>query len=311
LTPPWLEKSIEHLNAALSASRLPHALMIHEAPGAGGEWLAHWLAAKVLGSREGVQHPDLVVIQPVEDSKQIRIEQVRELSDELSLTSHQGGYKVGILSPADTLNRFAANALLKTLEEPSARTLLVLVLTQPSRLPATILSRCQRLTIQAPSRAQSVAWLEAHHQGEAKVDWNTVLDVVGDAPLLAAKVDAGAVAQFGIEVRRALDEAVAGHLDPVATAERWSKSEPALRLACFETWVTDRIRKHGLSMEMRSGAHLSSTQEVLNIRDLFGLLDGVRGLKSTLDTPINRSLALESLLRRLQPRRASGVARPR
>ncbi len=86
----------------------------------------------------------------VEESRQIRIEQVRELADELALTSHQGGYKVGILTPADALNRFAANALLKTLEEPPARTLLILVATQPSRLPATILSRCQRLRVRAP-----------------------------------------------------------------------------------------------------------------------------------------------------------------
>jgi len=61
-----------------------------------------------------------VRIHPVDESKQIRIEQIRDLGEELSLTSHQGGYKVGVISPADVLNRFAANALLKTLEGAAA-----------------------------------------------------------------------------------------------------------------------------------------------------------------------------------------------
>src|SRR2546430_17125131 len=68
------------------------------------------------------QHPDLAWVRTAEDSQQIRIEQVRDLAADLALTSHAGGYKVGILTPAEALNRFAANALLKTLEEPPART---------------------------------------------------------------------------------------------------------------------------------------------------------------------------------------------
>src|SRR2546423_10129279 len=182
------------LAAAHTAGRLPEALLLHEAHGAGGDWLARWVARLVLceraagapcGSCAGCrrviagQHPDLLMLQPTEDSQQIRIEQVRELAQELALTSHQGGYKVGILSPAEALNRFAANALLKTLEEPPARTLLVLVTTQPSRLPATVLSRCQRLRVRAPARAEAVAWLTALRGAG---DWSAALDALGEAP---------------------------------------------------------------------------------------------------------------------------------
>ena len=145
------------------------------------------------------QHPDLIALRLIEESQQIRIEQVRELCEELSLTSHQGGYKVGVISPADTLNRFAANALLKTLEEPPPRTLLVLVATQPSRLPATILSRCQRIGLRAPAREEAVAWLQAT-QGAG--DWDAVLDMLGEAPMLAAGVDPKAVVQTGQETGR-------------------------------------------------------------------------------------------------------------
>jgi hypothetical protein len=90
-----------------------------------------------------------------------------------------------------------------------------------------------------------------------------------------------------------------GAADPAATAERWSRSEPGLRLACFENWLTDRIRN-------QAGAHLPRPASVNNIRTLFELVDGVRELKFLLDTPINRSLAFEGLLRRLRLVHSSG-----
>jgi len=297
---PWLDKAIAALRAAFEADRMPHALLIHEAPGSGGEWLANWTARLLLGTDKD-QHPDWISVRPIDDSRQIRIEQIRELGQELSLTSHQGGYKVGVISPADVLNRFAANALLKTLEEPSPRTVLILVVTQPSRLPATILSRCQRFGISAPERSQAVAWLEATR---GKGDWNAVLDIVGEAPMLAAEADAEAVVQVGTEVRRGLEEAAAGTADPVATAERWARAELPLRLRCFENWLTERIRGQTASpaflTEVGAVTYLQRPQTVLNIRELFELLDGVRDLKSALDTPINRGLALETLFRRLK-----------
>jgi DNA polymerase-3 subunit delta' len=236
---------------------------------------------------------------PIEESKQLRIEQVRGLAEELSLTSHGGGYKVGILSPADSLNRFAANAMLKTLEEPPARTLLILVAVQPSRLPATILSRCQRLRVRAPTRAEAIEWLQERGSG----DWNGVLDVLGEAPFLAANADPKAIPALGHETRRTLDEIASGAGDPVSTAERWSRSEPALRLRCFENWLTDRIYRDfapgAHSVQKGTAAHLSAPASIPKIRGLFELTDAVRDLRFLIDEPINRSLALEMLLRRL------------
>jgi len=305
MTPKWLAPAIASLNAARKAGRLPHALLIHDTAGGGGDWLANWAASvamclspdeapcgKCLGCVRVAnnQHPDLIRVVPTEDSKQLRIEQVRELAQELSLTSHQGGYKVGILSPADSMNRFAANALLKTLEEPPSRTLLILVASQPSRLPATILSRCQKLKVRAPTRAESLEWLRATHgAGQGVEDWDGVLDVIGDAPFAAADVDPKAIPALGTETRRTLEEMEAGTGDPVSTAERWHRSDTALRLRCFETWLTDRIERQPAPTP--------------RARALFELVDGVRELRSTLDVPINRSLAIELLFRRLAAQR--------
>jgi DNA polymerase-3 subunit delta' len=303
------------LQASLAADRVPHALLIHEAPGSGGEWLAFWIARMLLctssvqkpcgvctackNSAEG-HHADLLVVKPTEESKQIRIEQVRDLCSELALTSYQGGYKVGIFSPADSMNRFAANSLLKTLEEPAKNTLLILVASQPSRLPATIMSRCQRINIRPPKREESIAWLE---KAKGPGDWNSVLEVIGDAPLSALDMDPGAVAKLNAEVRQTLSDALAGRADPVAVAERWSRADLALRLMCIETWLTERVRGQLAlrtdSVELRPGAHLPQRETVLNIRTSYELLDRVRELKASLDSPINRSLALENVLRSL------------
>ena len=322
--PPWLAPATAVLAAARRSGRLPHALLIHEAPGAGGDWLAHWAARLALCERSGEapcgecsacrrvlawQHPDLIRVSPVEDSRQIRIEQVRDLAAELALTSHAGGYKVALLDPADSMNRFAANALLKTLEEPPPRTLLVLVASQPSRLPPTVLSRCQRLTVRAPTRAAAVAWLT---EVRGKGAWDAALETLGEAPLLLVHADPEPVAQIGDESRKALDAVAAGRADPLATAERWARSELSLRLRCFENWLTERIRRGpgpgNLMPELRAGPYLPAAATVLNIRELFGLLDEVRELRAALDAPLNRALALEALLRRVAPRDAGAAA---
>ncbi len=319
MIPSWLEPEVQRLRAAFVAGRMPHALLIHEAPGAGGEYLAYWTAQLVLCSEParapcGVcpacrhvlqrQHPDLINVTALGESAQIRIEQVRELAADLALTAHQGGYKVGIVSPADGMNRFAANALLKTLEEPPPATLLVLVSSVPSRLPATILSRCQRLRVPAPPRERAVAWLEATRGAG---DWAQVLQVLGDAPLLAAAADPAALIATAAEMRRELEEFAAGGGDAAASAERWSRDELPLRLACFENWLTDRIRAElagpAAVAELRASAH--SRAVGLTIREAFELLDAVRELRSSLDVPLNRSVALEALLRRLAARRAA------
>ncbi len=318
--PPWTAPQTAALSQAFRADRLPHALLIHEAPGAGGEWLAGWIAQLVLCQERAEapcgrctacrrvaarQHPDLNWVGLEEESREIKIDQVRDLAADLALKSHGGGYKVGIISPADALNRFAANALLKTLEEPPGTTLLVLVATQPSRLPPTVRSRCQRLRIRAPQRAESLKWLVA---AKGPGEWAAALDALGEAPMLLAQGDAAELAEIGADSHRTLEALSAGSADPVATAERWARAQPALRLVCFENWLTERIRRaqgdRSQLTEVRSAPYLSGGNTFLNIRQLFGLVDGVREMRATLDAPLNKGMALEVLFRQLKPAQA-------
>ena len=294
----WLRPAREQLLACVQQDRVAHALLIQDAPGAGGTQLALWLAQQLLQATDVEHHPDFTRIGLLEESKQIRVEQVRELAAHLALASHQGGFKVALIDPADALNWNAANALLKTLEEPPPRTVLILVAQQPSRLPATVLSRCQRIRIRAPEREPALEWLKTFI-GEGP--WDAVLDVIGNAPLLAAALDPRAVLQIRDETLSGLADLTARRADAAQLADAWNRTELPLRLACFETWLTERIRRSlgvgTYSVEMRDGTHPGRPDPGSNVPRLFDLLDQLRALRAALTTPVNRALALESLLR--------------
>ena len=136
-------------------------------------------------------HPDLQLIEPVTYDEEgnrtpadaINVERVRELIEFSQLSPHRQRAKVGLIAPAEAMNAAAANALLKTLEEPPAGTFLLLVSHQPARLPPTIVSRCRRLPAPEPDRAAAAAWLAQNGIGNA--DPELVLAQAGGAPLFA------------------------------------------------------------------------------------------------------------------------------
>jgi DNA polymerase III subunit delta' len=202
--PPWLSAAASAMLA--QRERWPHALLITGAQGTGKRLLALHLARALLCEApradggacetcagctwvERRTHPDLRLIEPVtydDDGNTvatdaITVEPIRELIDFAMLSSHRGGAKVAVIAPADALNAAAANALLKTLEEPSPGTFIVLVSSQPARLPATITSRCRRLTVPLPEIAAAAAWLAHENVTSAEL----VLAQAGGAPLRA------------------------------------------------------------------------------------------------------------------------------
>jgi DNA polymerase-3 subunit delta' len=231
------------------------------------------------------------------DAQQIKVDQIRELCDSLSLTGYSSQASAAIIDPATALNANAANALLKTLEEPRTGVLLVLVAGAAARLPATVISRCQRLRIQLPGRADCLAWLRRH--GGAG-DWEAVLDVLGNAPLRALAVAPAELRRVRDETHGALEQARLGHLDVAATAERWVRDAFDLRLSCAENWVTQRIvgqiGSPSYVTKVHTGAHLPAGDSSMNIRGLFRLADQLRELAYLATTSINKSLALEHVL---------------
>jgi DNA polymerase-3 subunit delta' len=312
-TLPWLDAPFQSVLAAAAAGRLSQGLLVHDAPGAGGIRLVKRIAQLILCSGEtpacGVcsacrrvesgEHPDLLRVEPKEESKlqQITVDDVRDACEQLVMTSYEGRGSVAVISPADALNHNAANALLKTLEEPRPRLHILLVTTRPSSLPATILSRCQRLRIAPPPREQVLAWLQAQRPS---ADWPAALDAVGGAALEALDGDPTRLRELRDDTWRALQEALKGSLDVVRTADAWSKEALRLRLNCIETYLTRRVLQGpelaGHSAKMRPGAHLSGPDLDINMATALGLLDGVKEIRQQATTTLNKALAVERLL---------------
>ena len=303
--PSWFDPALAEVRAAIAGDRLVHGLLIHEDPGAGGLQLARWIAQTVNCSDKSRapcgdcqpcrwiaadQHPDVTRLSPEGDSTQIVIQSVRDLAADLALTSHGRGYKVAIVAPVDAMNHFAANALLKTLEEPPARTLLLLVTSQPSRLLPTLRSRCSRLRLAGPTHTAAAQYLES---ARGAGPWAEALAATGAGPFELLDADPAAIAQLHRDTLATLRDIGSGNLQPPAIADRWAKGELGIRLSCLESWVTERILESG---SIRDVTHLSSQGLPPNICRLFELSDAVRDMRKLSHTSINKTMAVEALL---------------
>lgn len=307
---PWLAAARARLSGAQAAGRLPHAILLKGPAGIGKAALAEWLARAVLCDvpasapcgtcascllHAAGNHPDLRHVEPEPGKKQISVEAVRALIQDLALTGYRGGRRVGIVAPADALNVAGANAFLKTLEEPGPGTLLLLVASRTDRLPATIVSRCQQVAIPGPGRAAALHWLA----GRGEEDWAGLLSLVGEAPLAAlalAGAGAGGVPADMAALAAALGR---GPVDLVAAAEVCSKEHPELRLSWIERWAMSLA--YAASGSALPGAPapgpLPRAGDRRHIEDLFRLIDATRRARGLLSGSVNAHLLFEGVLR--------------
>ena len=239
--PPWLHAAQAELRGAVEQDRLPHALLISGAVGVGKHWLGDWLIGllhcrRPAGGRSCGQcetcrqhqagsHPDLLKLEPEEAGKDIRIDAVRDACFELALTSRYSGYRVLVIQPADAMNWYSANALLKTLEEPPPNALLVLLTERPNALPATVRSRCRKIRLGTPPTASALAWLSQATGASETRARAALADCLGaPRPALAllqgaakAGADTAAATPVG-PLREALEAFLANRMEPVETA---------------------------------------------------------------------------------------------
>lgn len=162
------------LQSAHAHHRLAHAYLITGPVGSGKRALANRLCELLLGEKvAALQHSDIHVIEPESKSRRILIEQMRELERNLHMRSLLGGAKIGVIVDADRLQPNAANAFLKTLEEPPGQSSLLLLSSLPDQLLETILSRCLEIPLRlvearepTPLQAKLLAALQAHARQE-------------------------------------------------------------------------------------------------------------------------------------------------
>lgn len=300
---PWLQSQLNTLNSRLVTSSLHHALLLKGIKGIGKLSFAEKLAVNLL-CNENVEgnacgqcqscklmvassHPDFHV---VESDKQIGVDLIREAIQKLLGKAQLSGNKVLIIKAADTLTESAANGLLKTLEEPTQYTYILMVSDNADRLLPTILSRCEKVNLQAPNAQQCIAWLA--EQGIQQVD-PAFLRFYSHAPLTLAteltKQDELTLPEF----IQGLNDLQSKKISPIDAAVKWqdtcgqiigwlqhililqlkcnSKNETAL-LACMKVCLAANktIRNPGVNksllltglLEPFCGKHIIRTEDL-------------------------------------------------
>jgi DNA polymerase-3 subunit delta' len=320
---PWHEAPLRALLAR--REQLPHALLVTGARGIGKTEFAHALGASVLCEQpreagacgecaschwfsQG-NHPDYREIVPeiaeeeaddaeaprAEKAKSllIKIDQIRAVADFIALTTHRAGYRVLVVRPADTLHPAAANALLKTLEEPPPHTLIVLVTDQPARLLPTIRSRCRHLALAMPERAVAVAWLRAQSVENPEV----ALANAGGAPLLARELADPAEADFRKRLVAELARANGANVLHFAVAVDRARLERFV--FWMQTWVHDLLRRRlggSIRHHPDQAQAIAARAQAASVDALLDLDRELAEARRLVTHPLNARLVAEHLL---------------
>lgn len=319
---PWQQETWQRL-VGLRA-RLPHAILLKGPQGTGKLDLSMNFARAVLCEQpradgtacndcpschwfDQESHPDFRLLQPEalaqtetesgkKPARQITVDQVRALSDFSNLSSHRGGYRVVLVYPAEAMNLNAANALLKTLEEPQGKMLFILVSHKPQHLLPTILSRCLALPVALPTAQASLAWLEQ----QGVVAPATVLAQAGFAPLLAKQLaEESANAEEYELVLHALKQPA--QFDEFTLAEQLKsrRVEPVKVIQWLQQWCYD-LGSARLAQQVRyHPEYIDTLKSIANGLNLFDLLQFQKDLsvaKREAYHPLEPRLLFESLL---------------
>jgi DNA polymerase III subunit delta' len=256
---PWHSAVLAEVLAG--ADRMPHAWLLTGTRGIGKTRFASMLANSLVCESPGPDriacgscdacgwygagnHPDVRLLEPLTDdqgktSKEIRIDQVRALAEFVNVAGHRGARRVIRIDPADALNTPAANALLKTLEEPGEGVVFLLVANRCDSIAPTIRSRCRVLQLDSPTMRQAAAWLRAE-TGCADAEASEWLAMAGGSPLAAAAFAEPAQAT----AYRAVLEAIGRLPDTpaVAVADALQDREARQWLPVLQRWVIDLMR---------------------------------------------------------------------
>ena len=263
----WHKPAYQQLASRVqSAQGLPHALLFKGAAGIGKRAFSGALAKGLLCEKptaaltacgacaachwlETDNHPDYRLLQPeaaeadAEDAepsdkndkkkkRDISIAQVRALAEFIYVSAHRGGAKVVVIQPAEAMNANAANALLKSLEEPPPATYFLLVSDRPQMLPATIRSRCRQMALPPPTAAEAAAWLTQNGAAHAAL----ALAQAGGAPLLAAELDRD---EYWADRKQFFDGLSSRTLDPLLLAEKFATHPVPQLVHWLQRWSYD------------------------------------------------------------------------
>ena len=324
---PWQTDLWGRLLAARSA--LPHAILLQGRAGIGKFALARAFAQTLLCEQTSDRgacgvcpacvwfgqggHPDFRLLEPAslsqtseeansaeseappgkKVSQKINVAQIRELADFINLTTHRNGMRIVLIHPAEAMNVQAANALLKTLEEPSAHSLIILLSHQPQQLLATIRSRCQKIDVTMPSKEMATAWLR--EQGVA--DAELCLAQVGYAPLRALSLNDP---DYQARRKAFLDQLRRPQaMDVVTLAESSLKLDLAEVISWLQKWVYDLLSAKlsgTIRYQLDYQPDLHALAKHVKLSVLLAYQRELMAAQRAVQHPLNMQLLLEQLL---------------
>lgn len=318
---PWLLPIWQKLIERIRQNRFPHALMLKGVSGLGKRLLADALAKRLLCMEsaevacghckscqliEAGSHSDLFVCVPEEDSKVIKVDQVRQLNDFVSQSCRISGVKVVIVDPAAALNQNSANALLKNLEEPTGRAIYLVLDHQAGNVLPTIRSRCQVVDIRPPAESVLFDWVNLHvnsTEGIA-VTRESVTDIAhlaSGAPLALLTLLQDKAHETQNEFIVTLAGVLKNKISPVDGAKAWLSLPVAKGLIWQISWL-DAIVRYQLTNDLgaikpsSAGDMFKFLAESVPAEALFALRKTVLETMAGLTSNLNESLLVENLL---------------
>jgi DNA polymerase-3 subunit delta' len=324
---PWQRLLWQGLMARVAQQRLPHAILFTGSAGIGKRHLASCLAHSLLcderredGTACGRcrsclllaagSHPDYLRLEPEEEKKGIGIDKVRSLAQFQSLKSQYSHGQVVQIQPADALNSHAANALLKTLEEPSGETTLILTTDRPMSLLPTIRSRCQRITLSAAAGPEAEEWLKNRLQHTGLYD-DSLLRMSGGSPLRALHWAENGELEWRAQRCEELQALEHDEQSAVALAQSWFEIGSERILPWFFGMVLDLLRLKQVPQATPLTNPLLQQQlhrlaDGVDLMFLQRLAERVQEWMHSMRGQVNQQLLLEELLLAWKQRRIGG-----
>ncbi|MBD3610384.1 MAG: DNA polymerase III subunit delta' [Gammaproteobacteria bacterium] len=313
---PWHMDAWNQLVERQRQSSMPHAVLLAGMSGLGKSLLADALARSLLcespnqdgtacGQCKSCQqyhagsHPDYRHVTPEEGKSVIGIEQCRQLSSFLNLTSHYGRYRVVILEPAEQLNVASANSLLKTLEEPSEGGILILVSDKPDALLPTIRSRCQQIKLLPPTHELASQWLSSHLEQGEQVD--LLLSLSANAPLKALELANEDKLSQRAELLQGLADVHSGRVNMASVAKAWSDMGIAEVVPSLQMFFADMVRLKSSNQppvlnNPDARNELQQIAEAVHWKQLYHHLDELNELARRLHSSLNPQMVMEDFL---------------
>lgn len=307
--PPWLLEDMSQLLNRSGRGRLPHALLLTGIAGIGKRAFSQCLAETLLCRKPSAKgacgecepcrqlladsHPDFRKLIPEGANAAIKVDPVRALVEWLQLTASQGSYRIALLEQADTLNRNAANSLLKTLEEPGDHAILILSATRAGALPATIRSRCQKVTLKMADQSAAIEWLGDKVDDPALA----LLEASGGPYLALANATEEHTASKELLLRAWHDLFL--HKGSVGRiSDSLSSLDTSLCLATFSRWclvASKQREKLDVGVNPAVKQVISETQDRLKIEQWFTLYDRLLQLHRSDSASFKTQTVLEGL----------------